>query len=152
MKIGFWLARQLTTWHNLHPGQQQLMTALGLTPETNPLAPARRARRTFAQTVQLLELFVHREGRAPASRETIRVDGDTVKLGAWLAKARHRHRSGQLPGRTPGRRALRRRLDNRRRCPGRPDVDTGALGRAVVLVPEGPDRAARKRRLPPHGE
>jgi len=97
VKIGSWLARQLTTWPTLADGQQQLMTALGLTPETNPLAPARRARRTFEETVQLLELFLHREGRAPAAREAIRVDGDTVKVGAWLAKARTKHRSGQLP-------------------------------------------------------
>ncbi|MEV7383258.1 DEAD/DEAH box helicase [Streptomyces lydicus] len=97
VKIGSWLHRQLTTWPTLHPGQQQLMTALGLTPDSNPLTPVRRARRTFAQTVQLLELFLHREGRIPAARETIRVDGDTVKIGAWLAKARTKHRSGQLP-------------------------------------------------------
>ncbi|MFD0228094.1 Helicase associated domain protein [Streptomyces hirsutus] len=97
VKIGSWLHRQLTTWPTLHPGQQQLMTVLGLTPGSNPLAPARRARRTFEQTVQLLELFLHREGRAPAARETIRVDGDTVKIGAWLAKARNRHRAGGLP-------------------------------------------------------
>ncbi|MGW1002030.1 helicase associated domain-containing protein [Streptomyces sp. NPDC002520] len=97
VKIGSWLHRQLTTWPALHPGQQQLMTALGLTPDSNPLAPGRRARRTFEETVQLLELFLHREGRIPAVRETIRVDGDTVKIGAWLAKARTRHRSGQLP-------------------------------------------------------
>ncbi|MGW0990687.1 Helicase associated domain protein [Streptomyces sp. NPDC002486] len=97
VKIGSWLARQLTTWHTLAEGQQQLMTALGLTPDTNPLAPARRTRRTFEQTVQLLELFLHREGRAPTARETIRVDGDTVKIGAWLAKARTKHRTGQLP-------------------------------------------------------
>jgi hypothetical protein len=71
-----------------------MMTALGLTPDTNPLAPARR---TFEETVQLLELFLHREGRAPTARETIRVDGDTVKIGAWLAKARTKHRVGQLP-------------------------------------------------------
>ncbi|WP_262418797.1 helicase associated domain-containing protein [Streptomyces sp. SP2-10] len=58
--------------------------------DTNPLAPARRARRTFEQTVQLLELI-------PAARETIRVDGDTVKLGAWLAKARTKHCARQLP-------------------------------------------------------
>ncbi|WP_234381737.1 helicase associated domain-containing protein [Streptomyces sp. NRRL S-1521] len=64
-------------------------------PGAHPLAPARR---TFAQTVQLLELFLHREGRAPTARETIRVDGDTVNLGAWLAKARTKHRAGQLPG------------------------------------------------------
>ncbi|MFE6475704.1 DEAD/DEAH box helicase [Streptomyces rochei] len=97
VKIGSWLHRQLTTWPALHPGQQHLMTALGLTPDTNPLAPARRTRRTFQQTVQLLELFLHREGRAPTARETIRVDGETVKIGAWLAKARTKHRSGQLP-------------------------------------------------------
>ncbi|MFC7864862.1 hypothetical protein [Streptomyces murinus] len=56
-----------------------------------------RGGRTFEETVQLLELFLHREGRIPATRETVRVDGDTVKLGAWLAKARHRHRADQLP-------------------------------------------------------
>ncbi|GAA3778076.1 DEAD/DEAH box helicase [Streptomyces chiangmaiensis] len=97
VKIGSWLHRQLATWHALHPGQQQLMTSLGLIPETNPLTPARRTRRTFEQTVQLLELFLHREGRAPAAREEIRVDGDTVRVGAWLAKARTKHRAGQLP-------------------------------------------------------
>jgi superfamily II DNA or RNA helicase len=97
VKIGSWLHRQLTTWPALHPGQQHLMTALGLTPDTKPLAPARRTRRTFEQTVQLLELFLHREGRAPTARETIRVDGDTVKIGAWLAKARTKHRTGRLP-------------------------------------------------------
>ncbi|MFD0441395.1 Helicase associated domain protein [Streptomyces indonesiensis] len=41
--------------------------------------------------------LLHREGRAPAARETIRVDGDTVRIGAWLAKARTKHRAGQLP-------------------------------------------------------
>ncbi|GGP77298.1 helicase [Streptomyces griseoincarnatus] len=97
VKIGSWLARQFTTWSALADGQQQLMTALGLTPDNNPLAPARRARRTFEQTVQLLELFLHREGRAPAARESVRVDGDTVKIGAWLAKTRTKHRTGQLP-------------------------------------------------------
>ncbi|MGW2922863.1 Helicase associated domain protein [Streptomyces angustmyceticus] len=96
-KIGAWLHRQITTWRALHPGQQHLLTHLGLTPETNPLAPARRTRRSFEQTVQLLELFLHREGRAPTARETIRVDGETVKIGAWLAKARTKHRADQLP-------------------------------------------------------
>jgi hypothetical protein len=33
----------------------------------------------------------------PTARETIRVDGETVKIGAWLAKARTKHRVGQLP-------------------------------------------------------
>ncbi|MEU9117265.1 Helicase associated domain protein [Streptomyces sp. NPDC048483] len=97
VKIGSWLHRQLTTWRTLHPGQQHLLTHLGLTPETNPLAPTRHTRRSFEQTVQLLELFLHREGRAPAAREAIRVDGETVKIGAWLAKARTKHRADQLP-------------------------------------------------------
>ncbi|MFJ6492044.1 helicase associated domain-containing protein [Streptomyces californicus] len=97
VKIGSWLNRQFTTWPTLAPGQQQMMTVLGLTPQSNPLAPARRTRRSFEQTVKLLELFLHREGRAPAAREEIVVDGDTVRLGAWLAKSRTKHRDGQLP-------------------------------------------------------
>ncbi|MYX99865.1 DEAD/DEAH box helicase family protein [Streptomyces sp. SID486] len=97
VKIGSWLARQLTAWQALADGQQQLMTALGLTPEANPLASVRRTRRTFEQIVQLLELFLHREGRVPAARESIRVDGESVRIGAWLAKARTKHRSSQLP-------------------------------------------------------
>ncbi|MFM9458330.1 DEAD/DEAH box helicase [Streptomyces europaeiscabiei] len=97
VKIGSWLHRQLTTWPTLHPGQQHLLASLGLTPGTSPLTPAHRTRRTFEETVQLLELFLHREGRAPAAREALRVDGDTVKIGAWLAKTRTKHRSGQLP-------------------------------------------------------
>ncbi|MFJ6730537.1 Helicase associated domain protein [Streptomyces sp. NPDC091281] len=97
VNIGSWLHRQLTTWPTLRPGQQQLMTSLGLTPENNPLTPARRTRRTFEQTAQLLELFLHREGRAPTAREAIRVDDETVKIGAWLAKARTKHRAGHLP-------------------------------------------------------
>ncbi|MFF5968791.1 hypothetical protein ACFY64_34890 [Streptomyces collinus] len=109
MKIGSWLHRQLTTWPTLHPGQQQLMAALGLTPDTNPFTPVRRARRTFEETVQLLELFLHREGCIPAARETIRVDGDTVKIGAWLAKARTKH--GRL---------VRGGVDSRGRRSGRP--------------------------------
>ncbi|MFJ1747933.1 hypothetical protein ACIOJD_17045 [Streptomyces sp. NPDC088116] len=73
------------------------MTTLGLNPHNNPLAPTHRTRRTFEQTIQLLELFLHREGRAPTAREDIRADGDTVRIGAWLAKARTKHRAGQLP-------------------------------------------------------
>ncbi|MGW0694878.1 MULTISPECIES: Helicase associated domain protein [unclassified Streptomyces] len=97
VRIGSWLSRQLTQWNTLDPGQHQLLTGLALTPTTNPLTPPRRARRTFEQTVQLLELFLHREGRAPAAREEIRVDGENVRIGPWLAKARTKHRSGQLP-------------------------------------------------------
>ena len=97
-KIGPWLRRQLTIWPALEPGQRQALTAIGLTPDTHPLTPHRAPRRTFAQTVQLLELFLHREGRAPTAREEIVVDGEHVKIGPWLAKARTKHRNGQLPG------------------------------------------------------
>jgi superfamily II DNA or RNA helicase len=97
VKAGRWLHRQLTGFAALHPRQQELLTEIGLTPDTNPLAPPRRPRRTFEQTVQLLEFFITREGRAPTAREEILVDGETVKLGPWFAKARTRRRTGRLP-------------------------------------------------------
>ncbi|MEV0936382.1 Helicase associated domain protein [Streptomyces phaeochromogenes] len=103
VKIGSWLGRQLTRWGDLHPRQQHLLSQLGLTADTNPLSSPGRTRRTFEQTVQLLELFLHRERRAPTAREEIVVDGEHVKIGPWLAKARTRHRAGQLP---PGQAAL----------------------------------------------
>ncbi len=40
VNITSWLARQLTRWTALNPGQRDLLTALELTPATNPLAPA----------------------------------------------------------------------------------------------------------------
>ncbi|WP_416962312.1 Helicase associated domain protein [Streptomyces sp. Agncl-13] len=97
VKIGSWLNRQLTRWQTLAPGQQDLLTRIGLTPDIHPLTAARRPRRTFAQTVQILEVFLHRERRAPTAREEITVDGEHVKIGPWLAKTRTKHRSGQLP-------------------------------------------------------
>ncbi|MDI1458874.1 hypothetical protein NHG22_34420 [Streptomyces sp. ATE26] len=39
VKIGSWLARQLTAWQALAEGQQQLMTALGLTPRGESACP-----------------------------------------------------------------------------------------------------------------
>ncbi|MCL6737433.1 helicase associated domain-containing protein [Streptomyces neyagawaensis] len=97
VKIGSWLHRQLTHWDTLARRQQSLLTALHLTPKTHPMTTSRPGRRTFAQSAQILELFLHREHRAPAAREEITVDGERVKIGAWLAKARTKHRSGRLP-------------------------------------------------------
>lgn len=97
VKAGRWLHRQLTSFTTLHPRQQHLLSEIGLTPDTNPLTPLRRPRRTFEQTAQLLEFFIAREGRAPTAREEILVDGETVKIGPWLAKARTKQRTGALP-------------------------------------------------------
>ncbi|MBT2526985.1 Helicase associated domain protein [Streptomyces sp. ISL-99] len=97
VKIGSWLRRQLTRYSTLHPTQQQLLARLHLTPDSNPLTTPTRTRRRFQEMVQLLELFLHREQRAPAGREEIIVDGEKVRLGAWLAKTRTKQRAGQLP-------------------------------------------------------
>ncbi|MFF2789738.1 Helicase associated domain protein [Streptomyces sp. NPDC058049] len=96
VNLGGWAIRQLTHWTTLATGQRQLLEALGITPTTTSLAPRPTARRTFAQTVQLLELFLHREHRAPTARETITVDGGTVNIGPWFAKTRTKMRAGQL--------------------------------------------------------
>ncbi|MFI7180020.1 helicase associated domain-containing protein [Streptomyces spororaveus] len=96
INLGGWAIRQLTHWTTLATGQRQLLEALGITPTTTSLAPRPTARCTFPQTVQLLELFLHREHRAPTARETITVDGDTVNIGPWFAKTRTKMRTGQL--------------------------------------------------------
>ncbi|WP_256338423.1 DEAD/DEAH box helicase [Streptomyces sp. KS_5] len=96
VNLGGWLNRQLTRWSTLAAGQQELLTRIGLAPGSHLPIKERRSRRTFAQTVQILELFLHRESRAPGAREEITVDGDHVRIGAWLAKARTKHRAGQL--------------------------------------------------------
>ncbi|MFB7650189.1 Helicase associated domain protein [Streptomyces sp. NPDC056085] len=96
INLGNWAARQLTAWSTLDPCQHRLLAALDLTPATSDLTPRPTTRRTFAQTVQILELFLHRERRAPTARETITVDGDTVKIGPWFAKTRTKMRAGQI--------------------------------------------------------
>nr|WP_272898533.1 helicase associated domain-containing protein [Streptomyces sp. MOE7] len=94
--LGSWATRQLTQWKTLKGSQRQLLEALNLTPQNSTLAPRAGARRNFAETVQVLELFLHRERRAPAARETITLDGVTVKIGSWFAKMRTKHRAGEL--------------------------------------------------------
>ncbi|MFS8202603.1 Helicase associated domain protein [Streptomyces sp. CWNU-52B] len=104
VKAGAWLHRQLTIWPQLEDGQRDLLTRIGLTPDRIRLnaqhaadGPPVPRRRTFAQTAKILQLFVERWGRTPGAREWIDVDGDRVMIGPWLAKARTKRNSGQLP-------------------------------------------------------
>ncbi|MBP0460477.1 DEAD/DEAH box helicase [Streptomyces montanisoli] len=94
--VGAWAHRQLVRFPQLHEHQQRMLAALGLAPAETSLTAPSRARRTFEETVQLLELFLHRHGRIPSAREDITVDGETVRLGPWFAKIRTRHRAGSL--------------------------------------------------------
>ncbi|MFE7029099.1 Helicase associated domain protein [Streptomyces sp. NPDC057621] len=104
VKAGAWLHRQLTTWPRLDPGQRDLLTRIGLTPDRIRLdlqrgagGPSAPRRRTFAQTAEILQLFVERWQRPPGAREWIDVDGDRVMIGPWLAKTRTKRNAGQLP-------------------------------------------------------
>ncbi|MGW3036546.1 Helicase associated domain protein [Streptomyces sp. NPDC001178] len=100
-KAGSWLHRQLTTWEQLEPGQRDLLTRIGLTRGQIGLDHPRTTtgRRSFAQTVQILALFLQRWQRTPGAREWIEVDGERVMIGPWLAKARTKLNAGQLPAR-----------------------------------------------------
>ncbi|MGX4695047.1 hypothetical protein [Streptomyces sp. JNUCC 63] len=59
--------------------------------------PGTPRRRSFAQTAEILALFVERWQRTPGAREGIEVDGEHVMIGPWLAKARTKRNAGQLP-------------------------------------------------------
>ncbi|MEV7755951.1 Helicase associated domain protein [Streptomyces griseofuscus] len=100
-KAGSWLHRQIATFDRLEPGQRDLLTHIGLTPGQIDLDhPDRTAgRRSFAQTVQILALFLQRWQRIPGAREWIEVDGERVMIGPWLAKTRTKLNAGQLPAR-----------------------------------------------------
>jgi len=100
-KAGSWLHRQLATFDRLEPAQRDLLTRIGLTPGQIDLDhPHRTAgRRSFAQTVQILALFLQRWQRTPGAREWIEVDGERVMIGPWLAKTRTKLNAGQLPAR-----------------------------------------------------
>ncbi|MFI1700715.1 helicase associated domain-containing protein [Streptomyces bobili] len=115
--VGAWLAEQrhLAARNELNPAR-----ADALTPDTTPLTPARR---TFEETVQLLELFLHREGRAPAARESLWADGDPIRIGAWLAKTRTSTAPATSPSPMPAS-SLRSStgVDGRGRRPGHPGV------------------------------
>jgi len=100
VKAGSWLHRQFTDWDRLDPGQRDLLARIGLTPDRVPLetgVPGTPRRRSFAQTAEILQLFVERWQRAPGAREWIEVDGERVMIGPWLAKASTRRNASQLP-------------------------------------------------------
>ncbi|MCX5563652.1 DEAD/DEAH box helicase [Streptomyces sp. NBC_00038] len=101
VKAGSWLHRQFTTWPTLDPGRRDLLARIGLTPDRVTLDQEGTAgtsrRRTFAQTAEILQLFVRRWGRTPGAREWIEVDGERVMIGPWLAKARTKLNASQLP-------------------------------------------------------
>ncbi|MEU4352375.1 helicase associated domain-containing protein [Streptomyces sp. NPDC023838] len=105
MKAGAWLHRQFTAWNQLDPGQHDLLTRIGLTPDhislsarkKTPTPTSPRHRRSFEQNATLLRAFVERHGRPPGAREWIEADGERVMIGPWLCKARIRHKSRQLP-------------------------------------------------------
>ncbi|MFJ9662133.1 helicase associated domain-containing protein [Streptomyces griseoflavus] len=125
VKIGSWLHRQLTTWPALAPGQQQLMTTLGLTPDTTPLAP-RTPRPPHLRTDRPAPgtLPPPRRPRPASPRDHPRRRGD--RQDRRLAR-QSPHQTPLRPAPRdpcpPGRRALRRRLDHRGHRPRTPGLN-----------------------------
>ncbi|MCY0953098.1 helicase associated domain-containing protein, partial [Streptomyces sp. H27-S2] len=112
--LGRWLTRQTRTWTQLSTEQQQLLTALGVTPAQTPSpAPVAaggakdgtakgsgKAQQAFQRGLAALTQWVEREGAdRPVPRghaEPITIDGETepvtvtVKLGVWISNTKAR--------------------------------------------------------------
>ncbi|MFK4152898.1 Helicase associated domain protein [Streptomyces fungicidicus] len=96
--LGSWITRACLHYHQLHPGQQHLLTLIGMTPE---VAHARTRRAyPWRTAVEHAHAFAAAHGHLAVLRDTIQ---DGFLLGQWLNKQRYRTRT---KGPTPAAHAL----------------------------------------------
>ncbi|MBV1940882.1 Helicase associated domain protein [Streptomyces sp. BV286] len=106
--LGAWIRAQRAGWEKLMPAQQYLLETLGIEPpaEGETVGPVRRSQEERWNTnVAAARQFHAREGHLrPARKHLEVVDGEPVKLGAWLDNTRKRaaklsaERRAQLAG------------------------------------------------------
>ncbi|MFE0631570.1 helicase associated domain-containing protein [Streptomyces sp. NPDC058864] len=98
--LGEWLHTQRTRLGRLQPDQQRLLADLGMrTPAPQPLAAAPARERAFQRGLAAARAFRAREGHLDVPQRHIEdVEGQSVRLGQWLANIRRR-RAGLSPER-----------------------------------------------------
>jgi hypothetical protein len=102
--LGAWIGGQRAGWDRLVPAQQYLLETLGIEPaaESETAGPTRRSQdERWAANLAAARQFHAREGHLrPARKHVETVNGDPIKLGAFLDNTRRR--AGKL---SPERRA-----------------------------------------------
>ncbi|MCX5055045.1 DEAD/DEAH box helicase [Streptomyces sp. NBC_00474] len=91
--LGVWIAGQKVVWSQLTPGQVYLLETLGVDPDdTTGARPAPRSQDArWAVNLAAARQFHAREGHLRSARKHVElVDGEEVKLGAFLDNARRR--------------------------------------------------------------
>ncbi|MFJ2239758.1 Helicase associated domain protein [Streptomyces sp. NPDC087859] len=97
--LGVWIAGQMAGWDRLLTVQQYLLETIGVDPESEAVAvaPARRSQGDrWAANLAAARQFHAREGHLqPARKHVELVDGEEIKLGAFLDNTRRR--AAKLP-------------------------------------------------------
>ncbi|MFD8550219.1 helicase associated domain-containing protein [Streptomyces fradiae] len=104
--LGEWLYIQCTSYADLHPSQQRLLSDIGLTPEAVQAARPRRKHMAthFERTLAAARAYARTHGTlVTATADTVQ---DGFKLGQWLANQRSKDRAYQLRHGAPSPRAL----------------------------------------------
>ncbi|MFK4196885.1 helicase associated domain-containing protein, partial [Streptomyces sp. NPDC033754] len=96
--MGSWIRRACLQYDQFHPGQQQLLTLIGITPDV-ARARTRRAH-PWRTAVEHAKAFAEAHGHLAVPRETLH---GGFSLGRWLNKQRYRVRQ---KGTTPAAHAL----------------------------------------------
>ncbi|MER6573298.1 Helicase associated domain protein [Streptomyces sp. NPDC001093] len=87
--LGSWIDRACCHYDRLHPGQQQLLTSLGITPEA--LAARTGIAPHWHTAIEHARSYAAQHGHLAAPHHTLH---DGFALGRWLVKQRYRTRTG----------------------------------------------------------